>query len=48
MTARALVLPVPDARGEIKRWCLAAAIVCAAHVGLMASYLLVPRAEPEG
>ena len=48
MTARALILPDPVVGAEIRRWGLAAAIVCAAHVGLMAGYLLLPEAEPEG
>ena len=48
MTARALILPDPGVGEEFRRWSLAAAIVCAAHVGLMASYLLLPAAEPEG
>ena len=33
---------------EFKRWGLAAAIVCAAHLGLTASYLLLPEPEPDG
>ena len=41
MTAKALVLPIPDGAEEFRRWSIAAAIVCAAHVGLMAAYLLV-------
>ena len=48
MTAQALILPNPDAGEEFRRWSLAAAIVCAAHFGLMAGYLLMPAAEPEG
>jgi len=48
MTAPALILQGPDAREEFRRWSLAAAIVCAAHVGLMAGYMLMPAAEPEG
>ena len=48
MTAQALNLQGPDARGEFKRWSLAAAIVCAAHFGLMAAYMLIPAAEPDG
>ena len=42
MTAPALILQGPDAREEFRRWGLAAAIVCAAHFGLMAGYLLLP------
>jgi periplasmic protein TonB len=48
MTAKALVLPIPDGAEEFRRWSIAAAIVCAAHVGLMAAYLLVPKLQPEG
>jgi protein TonB len=48
MTARALILSNPDVGGEFRRWSLAAAIVCAAHFGLMAAYILMPAAEPEG
>ena len=48
MTAQALILADPRAGEEFRRWSLAAAIVCAAHVGLMAGYLYLPEAEPEG
>jgi len=48
MTARALVLPNPDGRQEFKRWSIAAAIVVAAHFGLTAGYLLLPKPEAEG
>jgi protein TonB len=48
MTALALVLSNPNAGEEFRRWGLAAAIVCAAHFGLMAGYLLMPAAEPDG
>jgi len=48
MTAPALILQGPDTREEFRRWVLAAAIVCAGHAGLMAGYLLIPAAEPEG
>ncbi|MSP47049.1 MAG: energy transducer TonB [Xanthobacteraceae bacterium] len=48
MTVRALILPGPDLGHEFKRWSLAAAIVCAAHFGLMAGYLLLPAPSPEG
>jgi len=47
MTAPALILQGPDAREEFRRWSLAAAIVCAAHLGLMAGYMLMPAAEPD-
>jgi protein TonB len=48
MTAQALILSHPNAGEEFRRWSLAAAIVCAAHFGLMAGYLLMPVAEPDG
>jgi protein TonB len=47
MTAPALILQGPDAREEFRRWSLAAAVVCAAHFGLMAGYLLMPAAESD-
>lgn len=43
-----LLLPNPNIGAELKRWGLAAAIVCAAHFGLMAGYLRPPTLEPEG
>jgi periplasmic protein TonB len=46
--AQALVLPNGDGGREFTRWSLAAAIVCAAHFGLLAAYLLVPKPEAEG
>ena len=48
MTAQALILSHPGASEEFKRWSLAAAIVCAAHFGLLGGYLLLPTLEPEG
>ena len=48
MTAQALILPDPNVGEDFKRWSLAAAIVCAAHFGLMAGYLLLPTPQPEG
>ena len=48
MTAPVLILQGPDAREEFRRWSLAAAIVGAAHFGLMAGYMLIPAAEPDG
>lgn len=48
MTARALILPDPSLGEEFRRWGLAAALVLAAHAGVMAGYLLMPQAEPEG
>jgi protein TonB len=48
MTTGALLLPDSGVGEELKRWGFAAAIVCAAHFGLMASYLMLPSAEPEG
>jgi protein TonB len=47
MTARALILPGDD-DNEFKRWSVAAAIVLAAHVGFMATYLLMPAPESAG
>jgi protein TonB len=48
MTAQALILQGPDTREEFRRWSLAAAIVCAAHFGLLAGYALMPAEEPDG
>ena len=48
MTATGARPADPDGAEEFRRWSLAAAIVCAAHVGLMAGYLLVPKLQPEG
>jgi len=48
MTVPVLIPQGPDTREEFRRWVLAAAIVCAGHAGLMAGYLLMPTAEPEG
>lgn len=48
MTASALILPGPDIGAGFKCWGLAGAIVCAAHVGLVAGYLLLPAPQPEG
>ena len=48
MTAPVLILQGPDAREEFRRWSLAAAIVCAAHFGLMAGYAFMPAEEPDG
>ena len=48
MTAQALILPPQDQRDEFKRWSLAAAIVVAAHFGLIATYWLAPKAGPQG
>jgi protein TonB len=48
MTMGAIIPSNAGVGEEIRRWGLAAAIVCAAHFGLMASYLLLPNAEPEG
>jgi protein TonB len=44
----AVLLPSPDVGAEFRRWGLAAAIVCAAHAGLMAAYILAPKAELDG
>lgn len=48
MTVRALILPGHDDGNDFRRWGLAAAIVLAAHVGVMASYLLLPETPPAG
>jgi protein TonB len=48
MTAQALIVQPPDVREELRRWIVAAAIVCATHVGLMAGYAMMPAAEPDG
>jgi protein TonB len=48
MTAHALLLSVHDRRDEVRRWTLAAAIVVAAHFGLVATYFLIPKAGPAG
>ena len=48
MPAQAVVLFDHDARPELLRWSLAAAIVLAAHAGLMASYLLLRSVQSEG
>jgi protein TonB len=48
MTAPALILSGASRAEEFRRWSFAAALVCAAHFGLMAAYLLMPVAEPEG
>ncbi len=48
MTAQALVLPNGDGGREFTRWSLAAAIVCAAHFGLVATYLLMPNPDADG
>jgi periplasmic protein TonB len=47
MTTGALILSDSGVGEEIKRWGLAAAIVCATHFGLMASYLMLPSVEPD-
>ena len=48
MTARALILANDDGGSDFWRWSLAAAIVCAAHLGLAAGYLLMPEPQAEG
>jgi protein TonB len=48
MTAPALVLSDAPTGEEFRRWCLAAALVCAAHFGLLAAYLVIPAEQPEG
>jgi periplasmic protein TonB len=48
MTAPAAVLPTYDSREDLRRWTLAAAVVLAAHAGLMASYSLMPEEDSPG
>ena len=48
MTASAAVLPDYDSRDDLRRWTLAAAVVVAAHAGLMASYALMPSEDMLG
>jgi protein TonB len=49
MTARAATLLLDhDGEPQFARWTFAGALVLAAHVGLMASYLLLRPAEPPG
>jgi protein TonB len=49
MTVRAVVLLERDHGGEAARWVLAAAVVLAAHLGLMATYLLFfSQQQPQG
>jgi protein TonB len=48
MTAPAFVLPAASVRGDLKRWGLAAAFVVASHAALMASYVMLAPAEPQG
>ena len=47
MTARAIVLLERDGI-DVVRWIVAAAIVLAAHLGLMATYLLLVSQQPHG
>jgi len=48
MTAAGPVLPGERAGGEIRRWSLAAALVVASHLGLVAGYLMLAPAAPQG
>jgi protein TonB len=48
MTARAIVLLDREDNVELKRWVTAAAIVLAAHLGLMATYFLAFPHAPAG
>lgn len=48
MAAQALILSGNNRRDEFWRWSFAAAIVLAAHFGLIASYLLMPKPGPAG
>lgn len=48
MTDRALVLAELDRGAEFWRWSVAALIVCAAYLGLVAGYLLLPEPVADG
>lgn len=48
MTPRAVALLDHDGETNVARWSLAGAIVLAAHIGLMASYLQLRPQEPAG
>lgn len=48
MTARAIVLLQREDDGDFRRWALAAAIVLAAHAGLVATYFLFVSHAPAG
>jgi protein TonB len=48
MTASALILPDRERHHEFGRWSLAAAIALAAHFGVVATYLLMPKPGPQG
>ena len=48
MTARAIVLLDREDDADLKRWTMAAAIVVAAHLGLMATYFLAFPYAPTG
>ena len=47
MTAQSLILPSTDS-AELRRWALAAAIVCALHVGAVGAYLYAAPEEDDG
>jgi protein TonB len=48
MTAQALVLSADGRREDVKRWSLSAAIIVAAHLGLLATYLMLPAPAQQG
>ena len=48
MTARVIALLHREPRTDLLRWAAAAAIVLAAHAGLMASYVLLFSQQPQG
>jgi periplasmic protein TonB len=48
MMARVAVLPDTDSGDDLRRWMIAAAVVLAVHVGLVASYALMPAEQSQG
>jgi protein TonB len=48
MTARAVLLPDPGLNDDIRQWVLSAAIVLAAHGGILATYFLIPDDVTQG
>ena len=48
VTSQVVMLTGDDRGAEIRRWCLAAALVVAAHGGLLGAYLLRPAPDAEG
>jgi protein TonB len=48
MTSRTIILLDDDRGYEFRRWSLAALIVLAAHLGLMGTYFLFYKSQPQG